>query len=67
MSLFEAIAILGLGYKPPTYEDLRPILESEKVDCNRKLQEFQDSWEITRCTVTSDGWTDGKVRTLLNF
>jgi hypothetical protein len=31
------------------------------------LEELNASWEITGCTVMSDGWTDQKGRTLLNF
>jgi hypothetical protein len=68
VSMFEAIAIVGPGYKPPTYEELRGhILQNEKVDCTKRLQELRDSWEFTGCTMMSDGWTDGKGRTLLNF
>jgi hypothetical protein len=34
MSRFEAVAIVGPGYKPPNYEELRgPILQNEKADC----------------------------------
>jgi len=68
VSMFEAVSIVGPGYKPPTYEELRgPILQDEKDDCTQRLQELRDSWEYTGCTVMSDGWTDGKGRTLLNF
>ena len=64
----EAVAIFGLGYKAPTYEELRgPIPKNKKVDCTCKLYDLQESWEITRCTMMFDGWTDGKSRTLLNF
>jgi hypothetical protein len=44
-----------------------PILQNEKVDCTSRLEELKASWEITGCTVMSDGWTDQKGRTLLNF
>jgi hypothetical protein len=64
VSMFEAVAIVGLGYKPPTYEELRgPILQNEKVDCTWRLHELRDSWEFTGCMVMSDGWIDGKGRT----
>ena len=47
VSVFEVVAIVGQGYKPPTYEDLRgPILDNEKVDCTAKLQDLRDSWEV---------------------
>ena len=68
VSMFEAVAIVGPGYRPPTYEELRgPILQNEKVDTTHRLEELRASWEFTGCTVMSDGWTDGKGRTLLNF
>jgi hypothetical protein len=68
VSMFEVASIVGPGYKPPTYEELRgPILQNEKADCTQRLQELRDSWQFTGCTMMSDGWTDGKGRTLLNF
>jgi hypothetical protein len=68
VSMFEAASIVGPRYKPPTYHELRgPILQNEKTDCTQRLQELRDSWQFTGCTVMSDGWTDGKGRTLLNF
>ena len=39
----------------------------KKVDCTARLEEFRRSWEATGCTVMSDGWSDKKGRTLLNF
>jgi hypothetical protein len=66
--MFDAVAVVGPGYKAPTYEELRgPILQNEKIDCASRLEELKASWEITGCTVMSDGWTDQKGRTLLNF
>eukprot|EP00253_Pinus_taeda_P008701 PITA_08701 len=59
--------VLG-GYKIPSYDDFRGrILQDEKVDCTKRLEEFRASWAQTRCTVMSDGWTDQKGRTLINF
>jgi hypothetical protein len=64
----DAIAVVGPGFKAPSYEELRgPILQAEKKDINARLGEFKESWESSGCTVMSDGWTDGKGRTLLNF
>jgi hypothetical protein len=51
-----------------TYEELQgPILQAEKNDINTRLEDLKKSWEATRCTMMSNGWTDGKGRTLLNF
>ena len=66
--MFEATAIDGSRFKPPNYEELRgPILQDEKADCTHRLEEFQKSWDLTRCSLMSDGWTDIRGRTLLNF
>jgi hypothetical protein len=67
-SMFEVVAIVGPRYKGPSYNDLRgPLLQGEKVECTKRLGELRESWEITGCTVMSDGWTDGKGRSILNF
>jgi hypothetical protein len=66
--MFDAVVVVGPGYKVPTYEELRrPILHNEKLDCASRLEELKGSWEITGCTMMSDGWADQKGRTLLNF
>jgi hypothetical protein len=44
-----------------------PILQNENVNFTQRLQELRYSWEFTRCTMMTNGWTDGKGRTLLNF
>eukprot|EP00253_Pinus_taeda_P027354 PITA_27354 len=57
----DAIAVVGPGYKSATYEELRgPILQAEKQDINSRLVELKKTWEVTGCTVTSDGWTNRK-------
>jgi len=64
----DAIAVVGPGYKSATYEELQgPILQAEKQDINSRLAESKKTWEVTGCTVMSEGWTDRKGRTLLNF
>eukprot|EP00253_Pinus_taeda_P015721 PITA_15721 len=66
--MFDVVAVVGLGYKAPIFAELRgPLLQDEKTDCTARLAEFRASWEHTRCTIMSDGWTDQKGRTLLNF
>eukprot|EP00253_Pinus_taeda_P036589 PITA_36589 len=64
----DAIASVGPGYKFPSYHDFRGrILQNQKRDCTQRLEDFRASWAKTGCTVMSDGWTDQKGRTLLNF
>eukprot|EP00253_Pinus_taeda_P001827 PITA_01827 len=66
--MFDAVAVVGPRYKDPTFAELRgPLLQDENTDCTARLAEFKASWEHTGCTVMSDGWTDQKGRTLLNF
>jgi hypothetical protein len=66
--MFEAAAIVGPGYRGPSYQDLRgPLLQGEKVDCTERLAQLRETWKTTGCTVMSDGWTDGKGRSILNF
>jgi len=65
--MFDTIAIVGPGYNAPTYDEFRgPILQNEKLNCTHRLEELKESWEVTRYTMMSDGWTDQKGRTL-NF
>eukprot|EP00253_Pinus_taeda_P024407 PITA_24407 len=60
--------VLGSGYKIPSYDDFRGrILQDEKVDCTKRLEDFRASWAQTGYTIMSDGWTDQKGRTLINF
>jgi hypothetical protein len=48
--MFEVIAIVGLGYKGSSYEELRrPILQGENTDCTHRLDELRESWDITEC------------------
>eukprot|EP00253_Pinus_taeda_P010395 PITA_10395 len=59
--MFDVVAVVGLGYKAPTFAELRgPLLQDEKTDYTTRLVEFTASWEHTGCTVMSDGWTDQK-------
>ena len=41
--------------------------KAKKMDIGARLAEFRQSWESTGCTVMSDGWTDDKGRSLINF
>jgi hypothetical protein len=67
-AMFEAVAILGPRLEGPSYNDLRGhLLQGEKVDCTQRLARLRESWETTGCTVMSDGWTDTKGRSILNF
>jgi hypothetical protein len=54
-SMFDVVAIVGPGYKAPTYDELRgPILQNEKVDCTSRLEELKASWEIILFNMQKD-------------
>eukprot|EP00253_Pinus_taeda_P013226 PITA_13226 len=58
----------GPGFKAPTSESLRTDMLLESVqDVMLVLAEFRSSWVETGCTIMSDGWTDQRNRTLINF
>jgi hypothetical protein len=66
--MFEAAAIVGPGYRGPSYQDLRGrLLQGEKADCTERLAQLRETWKTIGCTVMSDRWTDGKGRSILNF
>ena len=66
--MIDAVAIAGPGFKAPTYDSLRTDLLLEIVDdVNLALADFRSSWVETKCTIMSDGWTNQRNRTLINF
>jgi hypothetical protein len=53
---------------PPSMDRLRTtILEREKQLCRDGLASFQESLQLTRATITSDGWSDVRKHPLLNL
>ena len=66
--MFEAIHAAGKGFKGPTMQELRGVrLQKEISSINEYLQDFKESWARTGCTIMSDGWTDQRNRTIINF
>lgn len=66
--MVEAIAACGQGFKAPTYYDLRgPLLDEAVQDIQTLLHKQRESWHTSGCTIMSDGWEDGRGRTLINF
>ncbi|XP_022635871.1 uncharacterized protein LOC106758329 [Vigna radiata var. radiata] len=64
----EMIGKYGVGYKPPSYHDIREKLLKQvvkKIDAN--LEEYKEERKRTGCTIMSDGWTDRKRRSICNF
>ncbi|XLS52131.1 hypothetical protein HN51_012808, partial [Arachis hypogaea] len=67
-NMFEKVARHGLGFKPPSYDELRGKLLKKKVESTKlTLEEHKAEWKKTGCTIMTDGWTDKRRRTILNF
>ncbi|XP_058779267.1 uncharacterized protein LOC131653196 [Vicia villosa] len=68
IKMCEMIARYGKGYKPPSYHDIRGKHLKTKVESiNSILVEHKAAWKKFGCTIMSDGWTDQKRRTIINF
>ncbi|XP_042401412.1 uncharacterized protein LOC121991481 [Zingiber officinale] len=66
--MVEGIAEYGRGFKPPSMHELRTwILKAEVDGINLIYEEHKKAWKKYGCTIMSDGWTDGKNRSLINF
>lgn len=66
--MVHAIACCGPSFKAPTFHDLRgPILEEAVEDIKKIIDEQRKIWRRKGCSILSDGWTDRRGRSLLNF
>jgi hypothetical protein len=67
-NMVEAIGRYGPNLKPPSYYELRvPLLKKEVEYTNELLKGHKESWVKYGCSIMSDGWTDKRQRTLINF
>ncbi|XP_042428549.1 uncharacterized protein LOC122015624 [Zingiber officinale] len=68
LPMVDGIAEYGRGFKPPSMHELRTwILKAEVDGINLIYEEHKKAWKKYGCTIMSDGWTDGKNRSLINF
>lgn len=66
--MFESVARHGLGFKPPSYHEVRvKYLKLAVEKTNHSLEEHKDFWKKSGCTIMTDGWIDRRRRTILNF
>ncbi|KAK8916390.1 hypothetical protein KSP39_PZI022795 [Platanthera zijinensis] len=64
----DTIAAIGPGYKFPTYYMMIVnLLRDCKEECKLLVEAHRNSWKESGCTIMSDGWTDIRSRTLINF
>ncbi|XP_042466280.1 uncharacterized protein LOC122048825 [Zingiber officinale] len=65
--MVEGIAEYGRGFKPPSMHELRTWILKAEVDGINLIYEEHKGMEKYGCTIMSDGWTDGKNRSSINF
>ncbi|XP_057851224.1 uncharacterized protein LOC131061516 isoform X3 [Cryptomeria japonica] len=66
--MVDSITICGAGFKAPTDAELSgPLLLQMVEDMKVELEDHRQSWSQKGCTIMTDGWTDRRNRTLLNF
>jgi hypothetical protein len=66
--MLELVAKHGKGFKPPSYHEIRVKYLKKHVETTKEIVEkHRKSWKATGCTIMTDGWTDKKRRTILNF
>lgn len=66
--MLDSVSRHGLGFKPPSYHEIRvKYLKEEVKATNDALEAHRAEWKKTGCTIMTDGWTDKRRRTILNF
>ena len=66
--MIEAIGQYGVGMKGPTLHEVRVTnLKKELTLTKDLMKDHMVEWKKNRCSIISDGWTDRKERTLVNF
>lgn len=66
--MLEDVSSFGRGFKGPTMHELRTwILSNYVTAMDLMLDDSKASWAEIGCSILSDGWTDIKGRTLINF
>ena len=64
----EAVGQYGRGYRPPSQYQLRePLLKEEVERTKGLLKKQEEEWAQNGCSVMTDGWTDRKRRSIMNF
>lgn len=66
--MIDATGSYGAHLKPPNYHELRVTLLKKELDYRKGLLQVHAEERIKYgCSIMSDGWTDRKNRTLINF
>ncbi|MFS7995502.1 putative HAT dimerization domain, ribonuclease H-like superfamily [Helianthus anomalus] len=66
--MLRSVGNYGRGLKPPTMYELRTWILQEEVNTTKALVAgIKDSWKSTGVSLLSDGWSDMRNRSLINF
>ena len=66
--MIDAISIYDPGFKAPTDVELSdPLLLEMVEEMKLELEDHRKTWSQRGCTIMTDGWTDRRNRTLINF
>ncbi|XP_047317701.1 uncharacterized protein LOC124921126 [Impatiens glandulifera] len=59
---------MGHGYTHPTYHALCVrLLRDAKKSVELIVEDYRKCWKDSGCTIMTDGWMDGRQRSLINF
>jgi hypothetical protein len=68
LKMFDNVAKHGIGFKPPSYHEVRvKYLDYYYGEISKVVAGYRSDWEKYGCTIMTDGWTDRKRRTIINF
>ena len=66
--MIEAISQYGVGVKGPTLHEVRVTNLKKELALTKDLMKYHMvEWKKNGCSIMSNGWTDRKERTLVNF
>nr|KAJ0223190.1 hypothetical protein LSAT_V11C200055810 [Lactuca sativa] len=66
--IIEMVSEFGRGLNPPSYREIWVTLLKKEVDYIKSLMEdYKRYWKKTGYTLTSNGWSDRKNRSICNF
>lgn len=67
-NMLRSVANYGRGLKPPSMHELRSwILDKEEETTSQIVDDIKSTWKKTGVSLLSDGWTDMRNRSLINF
>lgn len=67
-NMLRSVANYGRGLKPPSMHELRTwILNKEEKTTSQIVDDIKSTWKKTGISILSDGWSDMRNRSLINF